>query len=253
MNEVAEPINFITLFYNHLDENAFFAFLHRWDNILFSLLVAFLITGIFCYGAKKRELIPTGLQNFLELLADYLNSLVVGVLGPEGTKYTPFLGSLFVYILCMNLFGIIPLMKSPSANINITAAHAICVFILVQYLNIKNMGIKGFIYHMAGSPKDLITWIMVPLMLPIELITQLARPITLAFRLFGNIFGEDVLIGYFAMLGATLLPMLYPIGLPLQTPFLFLALLTSLMQALVFTLLTTVYILLSIPEAEEHA
>lgn len=253
MNEVAEPINFITFLYNRMDESALWSFLHKWDSIFFSILIAILITTVFLVGAKKKELVPSGLQNFLELCVDSLRSLVIGVLGPDGEKYVPFLGSLFIYILSMNLFGIVPLMKSPSANINITAAHAICVFILVQYLNIRNMGLKGFLYHMAGSPKNAITWCMVPLMFPIELITQLSRPITLAFRLFGNIFGEDVLIGYFALIGATLLPMLYPLGLPLQTPFLFLALLTSLMQALVFTLLTTVYILLSIPEAEEHA
>jgi F-type H+-transporting ATPase subunit a len=141
-------------------------------------------------------------------------------------------------------------MKSPSSSLNVTVAQALCVFIFVQYLNVKNYGFCGYLYHLAGSPKGVIEWIMVPLMFPIELITQLSRPLTLAFRLFGNMMGEDILISYFALLGVSILPYFIPI--PLQVPFLFLALFTGFVQALVFTLLTTVYILLSIPDADKN-
>ena len=95
---------------------------------------------------------------------------------------------------------------------------------------------------------------MVPLMLPIELITQFSRPLTLAFRLFGNIFGEDTIIAAFSIFGVTMLSFLGPyVGFPLQIPFMFLAFLTGVMQALVFTLLSTIYILLSMPEHEEQS
>jgi F-type H+-transporting ATPase subunit a len=244
--------NFITLLYHKFGDTAWAAFLHHWENIIFSVIIALSISLLFYLGSRKREPVPSGLQNFLELVVDSLRNFLVGVLGHGGEKYVPFLGTLFIYILFMNLFGLIPAMKSPSSSINITAALAMCVFVTVQYLNIRNMGLFGFIYHMAGSPKTVIGWAVAPLMLPVELITQFARPLTLALRLFGNIMGEDILIAAFAVLGITILSAVKsPVGIPLQVPFMFLAMLTSLLQALVFTLLSAVYILLAVPHAEE--
>lgn len=252
-SHVPELPNILTLLHHKFPDAAWANFLHRWENIIFSVIIAILLSVIFHYGMRKRSLIPSGLQNFLELLAEALQNLIYGVLGKQlGEKYFPFLATLFVYILTMNLIGFVPFMKSPSANLNITAALAICVFVLVQYLNIRNMGVSGFLYHLAGSPKTPLEWFMVPLMFPIELLTQFSRPITLSLRLFGNILGEDILIGAFAVFGIAMLATFNsPVGVPLQIPFLLLGLLTSLMQALVFTLLTTIYILLSIPHSEK--
>jgi F-type H+-transporting ATPase subunit a len=192
------------------------------------------------------------LQNGLEFLVEQFRQLVLGVLGPHGDKYLPFLGTLFIYIFVMNIFGIIPLMKSPSSSLNITVALALCVFGLVQYLQIKNMGFFGFMFHLAGSPKSLIEWLLAPLMFLLEVISQLARPVTLSLRLFGNILGEDILIGAFAALGVAVVAAYQsPVGIPLQLPFMFFVLLASFMQALVFTLLSTVYILLSIPSLDD--
>lgn len=251
---IQEPPNLVSLLYK-LFPNQLTATLHQWEDLVFSIIVAALIAVVFRIGIRRKELIPKGLQNGLEMITEMLMKVVYGILGPEGKKYFPFLGTLFIYILAMNLFGMVPLMKSPSVNLNITAALALCVFILVQYLNIKNMGLLGFLYHMAGSPKTVLEWMIVPLMLPLELLTQISRPVTLALRLFGNIMGEEALIGYFTVAGVAAFALLQiPIdaGFPLQIPFMFLGLLTSLMQALVFTLLSAVYILLSIPHAEEH-
>lgn len=242
----SEIPNFISIL-NKYFQNSWTAFLQRWEDIFFSLLVAVIISIIFYIGALKKEWVPYGLQNFLEWIVESFQNFIVGILGPEGERFVPFLGTLFIYILSMNLFGLVPLMKSPSSSLNITIALAICVFVRVQYLNIKNMGIKGFLYHLAGSPKDTVGWLMAPLMFPIELLTQISRPITLALRLFGNILGEKILIGFFALVGITLLYFF-----PIQTPFMFLGLLTSVMQAMVFALLSTIYILLSVPHSEEH-
>lgn len=228
-------------------------FLHHWDSLITSTAIAAGMIWVFSIGLRQAKLIPSGLQNFLEWLVENMQKAIVEVLGKDGLKYLPFLGTLFIYILAMNWLVLIPFMKPPTANVNITAALAICVFCLVQYQNIKNYGLFGFIYHMAGSPKDLLGWAMSPLMFCIELLTQFTRPITLSFRLFGNVVGEDILIGAFALFGVMMLSSFdAPIGFPLQIPFLFLAMLTGLMQALVFTLLSTIYILLSIPEAGEH-
>lgn len=239
--------NFFTVLHRYFKDASWAAFLHHWEDIIFSVIVAIMISLVFYLGSRKKELIPTGFQNFLETIVEGLRNFIVSVLGPDEEKFVPFLGTLFIYILSMNLIGMVPLFKSPSSNLNVTVALAICVFGLVQYLNIKNMGLKGFLYHLAGSPKDTVGWLIAPLMFPIELITQISRPITLALRLFGNILGEKILVSFFALVGVTLL-----IFFPIHTPFMFLGLLTGVMQAMVFSLLSTIYILLSVPHTEEH-
>jgi F-type H+-transporting ATPase subunit a len=250
-SEIYETPNFLYLFYQrHLDK-AWGMFLQRWENIFFSLLIASLLALVFYLGARKRALIPSGLQNVLELVVETIQKLINEILGPEGDKYLPFLGTLFIYILTMNWWGLIPLMKTPSSNLSITAAFAICVFCYVQYLNIKNMGFFGFLYHLAGSPKNAVGWCITPLILPLELLTQVARPVTLALRLCGNMLGEHILIAVFALMGLIWLATIaFPLAIPIQVPIVFLALLTGFMQALVFTVLSAVYILLSIPH--EH-
>lgn len=249
--------NILSLLHERFPDAPWAEFLVYWENIIFAIIVAVIISLLFYLGVRKKELIPNRFQNFLELIVETLSQIIIGILGHDGKKYIPFLGTLFIYILSMNLFGLIPFMKSPSVSLNITVAMAICVFALVQYLNIRNMGLGGFLYHLAGSPKDTVGWIMAPFMFPLELLTQISRPVTLSLRLFGNVMGEEALIGYFALAGVLLLSNLdfsVPVGIPLQIPFMFLGLLTSLMQALVFTLLSTVYILLSAPHKEgKHA
>ncbi len=250
--EVPELPNFISLLHKTFSDSAFFNFLYYWETLVYSLMVACAISLLFYLGARKSTLIPSRFQNFLEWIVETLRKFVLDILGPEGEKYVPFLGTLFLYILLMNWLVLIPLLKAPTSNFNITVALAICVFVLVQYLNIRNYGILGFLYHMAGSPKGVMGWALVPLMFPIELLTQFTRPVTLALRLFGNVVGEDILIAAFAMFGVNMLAPYFPsIGVPLQIPFMFLALLTGLMQAMVFTLLATIYILLSVPGYED--
>lgn len=243
---VPELPNIFTILEQQLDSPAWVKFMQEWEGVFFSYIAAGILALVFYLGARKKEMIPQGLQNFLELIVETFRGFVVSLLGIEGEKYVPFLGTLFIYILTMNLLGMIPMMSSPSANLNITVALAICVFCLVQVLNIKNMGVKGFLYHLAGSPTNAIGWAIVPLTLPIEIITQISRPITLSLRLFGNIMGEKILVAFFALMGVT---MLY--FFPIQIPFMLLGILMSVIQAAVFTLLSTIYILLSVPHAEE--
>lgn len=244
---IPEVPNAVSLATRHLiHDHPWSDFISTWESTFYTFVVGILLCIVFYLASKKKQKIPHGLQNFIELVVETMQKMAVGIIGPEGKKYVPFLGTLFVYILSMNLFGIIPLMKSPTSSLSVTLGLALCVFSYVQYLSVKNMGPKGYLYHLMGSPKGISGWLLVPLMLPIEVITQLSRPITLALRLSGNILGEKILIGFFALFGATWLMMF-----PVQTPVIFFGILTSLMQALVFTLLSAVYILLSLPHVHE--
>jgi F-type H+-transporting ATPase subunit a len=244
--------NFITLLYAKYGKIAFVHFLHIWENVVFSLIIILILGLLFYFSSRKKALHPGKLQNLMEMAVESLDNFICGILGPGGRKFTPFLGTLFIYILCMNFLGLIPGMKSPSSSLNTTVALAVCVFIYVQFTGIKNLGLLGYIDHLAGSPRDFITWVLVPINLPIHIIGELAKPMSLSLRLFGNITGEDILIAVFVSLGVLALSFLnLPIGLPLQVPFIFLALLTGTIQALVFTLLSTIYFLLMMPYEEK--
>ena len=152
----------------------------------------------------------------------------------------------------MNLFGILPLMDSPTSNLNVTFALGLTVFLYVQYVGIRSLGIVGYVDHMLGQPRNVTGWVLAPLLLPIHVLGELAKPISLSCRLFGNIFGEDMLMVGFAALGVGMLSFTHlPVGVPLHAIFFPLALLTSGLQAFVFTVLTTIYILLMLPH-EEH-
>ena len=228
-------------------------FLHHYEPVVYSLLIAFIICLVAMAATRNPKLIPGPLQNGAEMVVEGLYNFIVDILGPRfGPRYVPFLGTLFVYILVMNLFGLIPFMDSPTSNLNVTVSLAIIVFVYAQYIGFRELGVLGWVDHMAGSPRSAIGWGLVPLMLPIHLMGELAKPISLACRLFGNIFGEDMLLVAFASLGITVLAFAnLPIGVPLHLPFLFLALLTSTLQALVFTVLSTIYFLLMLPH-DDH-
>jgi F-type H+-transporting ATPase subunit a len=150
----------------------------------------------------------------------------------------------------------VPLMKAPTSNLNVTFALAVTVFVYVQYTAISELGFLGWLDHLAGSPRSPIEWGLVPLAFPIHLIGELAKPVSLSCRLFGNIFGEDMLLVGFAGLGITLMATLglgaVPVGVPFHFVFLFLALLTSVVQALVFAMLSTIYFLLMLPHDHDH-
>ncbi|MBI1798312.1 MAG: F0F1 ATP synthase subunit A [Candidatus Eisenbacteria bacterium] len=222
--------------------------------LLFSMLIALLLCVAAYFASRNAKMIPGPLQNVVETLVEKLYDFIVGILGPRyGPRYVPFLGTLFIYILAMNLFGLIPFMHSPTASLNVTVALALTVFVYVQYTGLRELGVPGYFHHLLGSPRDVTSWLLTPLMLPIHILGELAKPISLSCRLFGNVFGEDMLLVAFATLGVMCLPVKQlPFGLPLQFPlFLGLAIFSSVLQALVFTVLSTVYILLMLPH-EEH-
>src|SRR5437868_7117349 len=162
---------------------------------------------------------PWRLQAAVEWVVDQLDGFTRNAIGPKSRTYLPLVGTLFIYILLMNLGGVIPLWTSPTANLNVTIALAISVFVYVQYEGIRVNGLGGYIRHFVGEP----VW-LAPLNFPLHIIGELARPVSLSVRLFGNIFGEDTVI---AVLIALVAPLVIPFKfIPLHFPMLLLQLFT---------------------------
>jgi F-type H+-transporting ATPase subunit a len=240
--------NLITVLEHIFPKSAWMHFLVQWENVFFSAIVFLIIGFIALRGARKKSLVPEGVQNFCEAIVEGVSNFVTGILGERGRKHIPLLGTLFIYILLMNWSGLIPLMKSSTASWSTTIALALIVTVYVQYVGISEQGLGHYLKHMAGNPANIFGVLLVPLMLVINMTIEfMAVPLSLSLRLFANISSEDKLIFKFAELN-----ILFK-GLPflLQLFANVLAITFSFVQAFVFTLLSTVYISLILPH-EEH-
>lgn len=243
-------------------EDSYQATLHKTNqNVFFGLLAVVLLILFFRRALRKGAMIPDRAQSAVEIIIEGLRNFFISILGEKhGPRYIPFLLALFLFILSSNYMGLVPFMKSSTNAFQTNIVLGICVFLYVQYTGIRYNGLKKYFLHFLGNPKGVIMWIMAPLLFVIEIISELIKPISLSLRLFGNVLGEDVLLGVFAMMGVTILGSLlqpfhisHPIlGIPLHLPFMFLATLTSTIQALIFSLLSCVYIFLMLPHEEEH-
>lgn len=253
---VPEPPNVITLFNAAFGDSPTLGplaqFLHRWENAVFAAVIIAGLTLMALMATRRVATIPGPAQNLMELLVERLDGFVHSVLGSAGRHFTPFVGTLFLYIFTMNVAGMVPGLKSPTSNLNMTLALALCVFGYVQYTGIRRLGLWGYVRHLLGEPQGVVGWLLSPLLGVIEVIGELVKPLSLSLRLAFNITAEDALLGFFLLLGAGALALLHsPVGLPLHVLFYPLVLLFSTIQALVFSLLTSVYLSMKLPHGEQ--
>lgn len=174
-------------------------------------------------------------RNFFEIVAEKLYGLCESVMGEHAAEeYFPVIGTLFVFILSCNLLGLIPGFLPPTDNINVTLAAGLFVFLYYNFHGIKKNG-WGYLKHFMGP-----VWYLAPLMLVIEVVSHVFRPVSLALRLRGNMMGDHAVLGVFLSLVPYLIPVIfYALGV-----------FVSCIQAFVFCLLTMVYINLS--TAHDH-
>jgi F-type H+-transporting ATPase subunit a len=196
----------------------------------------FLICMIIVFALKSKiKLIPGPLQQLVEVVLQGLSGMLEDNVGPGGKKYLPLIATLAFFIFISNLLGMIPTFSPATGNFNTTVACALIVFIYYNYLGVKEHGF-GYIKHFMGP-----IWWLAPLMLPIEIISHLARPFSLSVRLFGNISGEHIVTAVFY---TQLIPWLVPV------PIMFIGLLAAFLQTFVFIMLTQIYIAGAV--AHEH-
>lgn len=218
-------VYFLLLLNPHLAEKYRFVFL--------AVLVTIILTTISFIVTRRLETIPKGKQNVFELIISGLLDFMNDVMGHESKRFFPLIGSLAFFILTSNLLGLIPGFDSPTGNINTTASCAVVVFFATHYYGFKAHGIK-YIKHFTGP----IGW-LAPLMIPIELVSHIVRPVSLSIRLFGNIFGGHLVLASFA----ALVPLIVPL------PMMVMEIFVAFVQTIVFIMLSMIYISLSVEEA----
>jgi len=199
------------------------------------LLVFVFLIAVFALVRSRLSMdSPGGLQHVFEVLQGFVEGQSHEIIGAHSEGYTPFLMALGLYILIGNLIGVIPGFESPTAAGVVPLGCAICVFVYYHWQGIKHSGLAYF-KHFAGPMP-----VLAPLMIPIEIISHLARVMSLTIRLYANMFaGDMVTLAFFALI---------PVFLP--AAFLSLHIFVSLLQAYIFVLLATVYLAGAV--AEEH-
>ena len=223
-------------------------------HVVFSWVVMLVLVGITLAVPRRPALVPTGIQNVMEAVLEFVLGLIDDVIGREGRRFLPLIATLGLYIFGSNLLGLVPGFSAPTDNLNTTASCAIVVFFSYHWIGIRKQGLWPYLKHFAGPMPAL-----APLMVPIELISHLARPLSLTLRLFGNMLGGHILLsivffmtvglstwalsGTAGLLGVligglgTVVTVLFTVG------FLFpLKLLVAFLQAFIFCMLSMLYI-----------
>ncbi len=236
------------------------------DHVTYTWLVMVILAGVAFAASRNVQLVPRGLQNFLEVVLEQFIQMIDDVMGVEGRRYLPLLATLGLFIVTANLISLVPGMGGPTSNLNTTAACALVVFVSYHWIGVRKQGLLTYLKHFAGP----VPLPLKPLMFVIEIISHLARPLSLTLRLFGNmvgghillaviflLMGLDGLIGW-ALSGSAAGAIVGGIGgavtIVFTVGFLYpLKILVAFLQAFIFVMLTMLYISGAIEESEHHA
>ena len=220
-------------------------------HVFFLLLgaILLLIISVYCAQSYKRNFVPRGFANLMELIIVFLrDEVMLPNMGPAGMKYMPYLLTTFFYILIMNLSGLVPYGATATGNIMVTAGLAIIAFFMIQISAIKAQGLKHYLEHLTGGTP----WYLWLIMIPIEILGLFTKPFALCMRLFANMTGGHIVIlslfGLIFMFRSFVLapvPLLFVVGIYM------LELFVAFLQAYVFTMLTSLFMGLGM-QVERH-
>jgi len=208
-----------------------------WSNfVAMEIVVAAAIVVVFALLRPRLSVGGPGpIQQSFELVYVFLRNTAQDVVGPHAHRYVAYFGTLFIFILFSNLLGIIPTFESPTMFAAVPLGCALATFVYYNLMGIREQGVGRYLKHFAG-PMPLLA----PLMVPIELISHMSRPLSLTIRLYANMYaGEQVTLAFLA-----LVPLVIPVA------FMGLHIFVAFLQAFVFTLLTMVYVAGAV--AHEH-
>jgi F-type H+-transporting ATPase subunit a len=210
---------------------------HQALQVEFTWLAMIIVVAIIIMVAAGLKRVPGVLQNTLELLTEFIEGFMKDIVGPRWVKYFPLVMTAFLLIVVSNYLGLVPGCIAPTGSLSTTAAFALVIFFYYNGVGVRLHGFKYFKHFIGPIPA------MAPFMIPLEIISELARPFSLAIRLFANMMAGHVIIGlcYAAIV----------IGMPL-VGMLFESFVTAWIQAVVFSLLTMIYLGGAVLADEEH-
>jgi len=236
------------------------------DHVTYTWLIMLILAGLTFVASRNLQLVPRGLQNFLEVVLEQFQQMIDDVMGPDGRRYLPLIATLGLFILMGNLLGLVPGLVGVTGNLNTNAACAIVVFVAYHWIGARKQGLIPYLKHFAGP----VPLALKPLMFVIEVISHLARPLSLTLRLFGNMVGGHILLavifllmGLDGLLGWALsgsLPGIVIGGIGSLVTVVFtvgflypLKILVAFLQAFIFVMLTMLYISGAIEESDHHS
>ena len=205
------------------------------------VMILLILVGLVLFSIWLRRRLsvdkPGAVQQSLELLFEAILGFMEDIIGSNAKRFFPLIGALFLYILVSNLIGLVPGFMSPTSDINVTAGCAIVVFCYYNYQGVRFHGFWKYMAHFAGP-----SLVIAPLLFVIEIISHLARPVSLSIRLYGNIYAEELVINS--------LNAIFPFLVSL--PVMALGLFASTIQAFIFIVLTMVYLGGAVEQAHEE-
>ena len=236
------------------------------DHVTYTWLIMLILAGLTFVASRNLQLVPRGLQNFLEVVLEQFQQMIDDVMGHDGRRYLPLIATLGLFILMGNLLGLVPGLVGVTGNLNTNAACAIVVFVAYHWIGARKQGLVPYLKHFAGP----VPLALKPLMFVIEIISHLARPLSLTLRLFGNIVGGHILLAVifllmgldgligWALSGSVPGAIIGGIGgivtIAFTVGFLYpLKILVAFLQAFIFVMLTMLYISGAIEESEHHS
>jgi F-type H+-transporting ATPase subunit a len=236
------------------------------DHVTYTWLIMLILAGLTFVASRNLQLVPRGLQNFLEVVLEQFQQMIDDVMGPEGRPYLPLIATLGLFILMGNLVGLVPGLVGVTGNLNTNLACAIVVFVAYNWIGARKQGLVPYLKHFAGP----VPLALKPLMFVIEIISHLARPLSLTLRLFGNIVGGHILLAVIFLLmgldgligwalsgsvpGAIIGGVGGIVTIAFTVGFLYpLKILVAFLQAFIFVMLTMLYISGAIEESEHHS
>jgi len=235
------------------------------DHVTYTWIAMIIIAATAFAASRHLALVPRGAQNLFEVGIEQLYQLIDDVMGPEGRPYMPFIATLGIFILVANLMGLVPGVGGPTTSVNTTAACALVVFCAYHYIGIKRHGALTYLKHFTGP----VPLPLKPLMFVIEVISHLARPLSLTLRLFGNMLGGHILLAIifflmglngllgWALSGSPFGAVVGGLGAVATTAFTVgflypLKILVSFLQAFIFIMLSMLYISGALDAGEDH-
>jgi F-type H+-transporting ATPase subunit a len=198
--------------------------------VIVYLIVVALIALAFVLRSRLSVENPGKLQIVFEDIVGGLVGMLQDIVGPKGPKYVGLVGTIGAFILACNLIGMVPGFMSPTSSINVTLGCALTVWVYYHYHGMKEQGVVAYLKHFAAPPGAPV--LIAPIMLPVEIISHLSRVLSLSIRLFGNVFGEELVI----LILFSIVPFLAPL------PIMFLGMITMPLQAFIFVMLTMIYL-----------